>query len=382
MQPSPYTPGEVALTVPGRDAQIEAMLERLSYVSQFRKLAGRIRVDVGPRGVGKTSLLRSIQREADRIGFATVWITAGDGHFLNAIVDEFSRLSASWHESARSAVRAVLDELTITVAGVSVKAGASSTVSPQGGAGRTLQNVITKAAKQVTETQVGLAIFIDELQSADPDGLRAFAYAWQHLQSEAPDLPAVTFTAGLSHTQDVITDAVSFSERFRYEHMKNLDPVAARSALTAPARESGVGWEAPALEEALSRGQGYPFFIQLIGDFAWRAAGYPNAGSDLTVDHLTHALQDFEATQFDFFRARLTKATESEAKLMAAMASLGDGRQRRSDIAASLGVDTRAISMARRSLMDKGIIESVGHGQLMFTAPGFAKFMREHSGED
>ena len=81
MRPSPYTPGQVATVVPGREPQIEAIRERLSYVSQFQRFAGRIRVDVGPRGVGKTSLLRAMQAEANRIGFATVWVTAGDGPF-------------------------------------------------------------------------------------------------------------------------------------------------------------------------------------------------------------------------------------------------------------------------------------------------------------
>ena len=47
------------------------------------------------------------------------------------------------------------------------------------------------------------------------------------MQSESPDAPLMTVCAGLSHTQDVITDAVSFAERFEYTYLENLSREAA-----------------------------------------------------------------------------------------------------------------------------------------------------------
>lgn len=38
---------------------------------------------------------------------------------------------------------------------------------------------------------------------------------------------------------------------------------------------------------------------------------------------------------------------------------------------------TTAISMARRSLMDKSLIEPDGYDQLRFTTPGFSDFIRK-----
>ena len=363
MRPSPYTPGQVATVVPGREPQIEAIRERLSYVSQFQRFAGRIRVDVGPRGVGKTSLLRAMQAEANRIGFATVWVTAGDGPFLVALTEEFEKLAGDWKEKTKETLRQ----------------------ARRGSAGRALQDVIVAAGRgAVAGDQNGLALFVDEIQSADADGLRALGYAWQHMQSEAPDLPAVAFTAGLSHTQDVITDAVSFGERFQYNHVENLDEPAARFALTAPAGQSGVRWHETALAAVLGEVQGYPHFIQLLGDYVWQAAGYPDSGKALTARHFGVAMANFDSSRQDFFRARWTKASDRESELLVALARLGDGPQRRMDIAKALGVPTTAISMARRSLMDKGLIEASNHGYLRFTAPGFAQFVREQTdlGED
>ena len=97
-------------------------------------------------------------------------------------------------------------------------------------------------------------------------GIRALAYAWQHMQAEAPELPAAVFAAGLSHTQDTVATAVSFGERFEYRHLNNLSSDDAAMALTAPAQDAGVGWQPSALESVLRDTQGYPYFIQEFGD--------------------------------------------------------------------------------------------------------------------
>ncbi|WP_018118422.1 hypothetical protein [Corynebacterium mastitidis] len=49
---------------------------------------------------------------------------------------------------------------------------------------------------------------------------------------------------------------------------------------------------------------------------------------------------------------------------------------RRGHIAQELGIRTTDLSMARRSLMDKGLVDAPQHGFFEFTAPGFAEFVR------
>ena len=80
-----------------------------------------------------------------------------------------------------------------------------------------------------------------------------------------------------------------------------------------------------------------------------------------------------------FFRARWQKATPVEALLLQAMAQVGDGPVKRADIAAAMGRGSNELSMARRSLMDKGLIDAPQHGYLEFTAPGFADFVRDET---
>ena len=45
-------------------------------------------------------------------------------------------------------------------------------------------------------------------------------------------------------------------------------------------------------------------------------------------------------------------------------------------IAEQLRVETTALSMARQSLLDKGILDAPAHGMLQFTVPGFGAYVR------
>lgn len=96
MQPSPYTPGEIASEVPGRGKQLAEIDERLMYMTDLQSLVGRIRVDHAARGIGKTSLLREAQRLAETRGALTVWVTAGgEMGLIDAIGSEILRRTAT-----------------------------------------------------------------------------------------------------------------------------------------------------------------------------------------------------------------------------------------------------------------------------------------------
>ena len=379
MQRSPYTPGSVAPVVYGRDAVLRSTRRDLAFMKEFPELKGQLEIFVGSRGVGKTSLLRSIEADAHRLGFATCWITAGDGPFLNALTEALDTLTRDWQDAARERLVTVLQSISISVAGIKVRGHASAGEPTEPGSlGRLLQSALEEAA--IGTAPPGLVLLVDEIQAADADGLRALAYAWQHLQSEAPALPLMTFCAGLSHTQDVITDAVSFAERFRYRQLDNLDPDASREALVNPARDLGVEWEVDALEIALGRASGYPYFLQVIGDEAWEAADFPDRGAVITPEHVIAADAEFREVQRIFFRSRWTKATPMEQEFMVAMAADGGVPARRGEIAERMQRSTQSLSMVRRSLMDKGLIDAPAHGYVEFTAPGFAQFVRREAG--
>lgn len=283
MQRSPYTPGEVAEEVFGRELILEELKRDLAFITIEPRLAGRIRVFAGPRGVGKTSLLRAAQADAEKLGFKSVFITAGDGPLLLSLIEAIKDDAATWSSSVKDKLLDVLESASLQFGPVTVEDGALAGRQAGSSQGRHLQRVLEAAGKSAAAQGKGLVLLIDEIQGADPNGLRALAYAWQQMQSENRSLPMATYTAGLSHSQDVITDAVSFAERFKYQHLQNLSREDAMEALRLPAEKKGVSWSEGALEAALELAGGYPFFLQVAGDETWRAAGYPGAGTHIEV---------------------------------------------------------------------------------------------------
>jgi hypothetical protein len=387
-QPSPYTPGEVAREVPGRTTQLAEIDERLAYMIDLKRLVGRIRVDVGSRGLGKTSLLREVQRRADARGALTVWITAGEDVGLVAGVGaEIARRTRDWNSEGTGKLRGVLDAMTFSVGvGVPGIAQVRATLDrdrpvtgPPGV--REFEAVIRETvALARREQHTGLVVFVDEIQSADPDGLRALAYAWQHLQAEGSDVAAAVFTAGLPNSPEAIGAVVTFSERFAYRPIGALSEDASRIAMVRPAGLIGVDWDSDALDAVVASAQGFPYTLQLFGDATWSAAGHPDPGARLALGHVQRARDAVDNDLAALFRARWEKATPAEQAFLAAMAHLGDGPVARGDLARALGVSTDDLGVPRARLIDKGLIDTAGHGTLTFTIPGFAAFVRAQSG--
>ena len=74
----------------------------------------------------------------------------------------------------------------------------------------------------------------------------------------------------------------------------------------------------------------------------------------------------------NFFRVRFDRRRE---KAVPAMAGLGQGAHRSSDIAESLKLKLSSLGPARANLIRKGMIYSPAHGDMAFTVPLFDEFM-------
>ncbi|MDM7887984.1 ATP-binding protein [Curtobacterium sp. RHCJP20] len=374
MQPSPYTPGEIARAVPGRAHQLAELDERLSVLVDLRRLVGRIRVDHAARGFGKTSLLREYQRRAVLRGANTVWVTAGETPgLIRQIVDELQRNDDTAGTALRDRVDSV--RLSLGVPGIATatgtfRAAAQDDESAVTGA-RAFEDVIRAATAERP-----LVILVDEIQSADAAGLRTLVYAWQHLQAEGADVPAAVFAAGLLNAPETIAEVVTFSERLAYRPLGPLHRDAEEIALVGPARLLGVQWSPEAVDRALTIAQGYPYSVQLIADATWTAAGRPDPGTIIDVRSVELGQHSMQADLDALFRARWSACSNSERRMLTAMAELGDGPQSRSSIAAALETGTNQLSTPRARLIDKGLVQPADRGMLEFTIPGFAAFIR------
>jgi len=380
MQPSPYTPGEVARAVPGRALQLAEIDERLSVLADLGRLVGRIRVDHAPRGFGKTSLLREYQRRAEARGLLSVWVTAGEEAGLVAQICTAlaSATETSGDRARASAGRLESVELTLGVPGFAQVSGTRSVgprVEPRGA------RAFEAAIRDMADGIGGVVVLIDEIQAADEVGLRTLVYAWQHLQAEGADVPAAVFAEGLPSAPERIAAVVTFSERIAYRPLGTLGREAEEIAVVGPARALGVRWTEEAVEFALSIAQGYPYAVQLIADAAWTAAGRPDPGQIVDVRAVERGRSVMQADLEALFRARWAGCTAFERRLLGAMADLGAGPVARATLARAMHATPNSLSAPRARLIDKGLIQPADRGLLQFTMPGFADFVRGDGGE-
>lgn len=374
MQLSPYTPGRVAREVPGREAQLQEIGGMLALPALHGLFSGRVRVDIGPRGVGKTSLLRRVRQDALSLGLTPIYVTAGNGSLSSVIADEARSQIQQW--GIPGGPGEWLDRLSLTlgVPGIASVTAETAPRSPLPQATRAFRELVERTARTAREQgHKGIAVLVDELQDADQEGLRTVAYAWQELQDSK--VPAVLLTAGLSHTPDVVTAAVTSAERFAFRPMRGLEDHEVREALTGPASDLGVRWETPVLQDVVEATRGYPYSVQLWGDAMWASSGSPDPGGVLGSRAFDAARVSVDQDMNSLHRARWSKTTGRERDLIRAMARLGGSDVARGEIARALHVATSALGPARQSLLDKGIIQIAGHGRLSFTAPGFAEYV-------
>ena len=393
MLPNPYTPGQLPRVFAGRAAELEKLRDRLGRVSTFGEFAGPLLTFHGPRGLGKTSLLRSAQRDAEGAGFVTVWVSISSGtSLLDEIAAQVDRALARTDTLSRSArtrwrtvsrkrggeLAAYLGPVKATVKSETTQEHSSTPSAPIAA----LEELLTTASQLVAGPGgAGMVLFLDELHAAAREDLAVLLNVLQNLDGDRANVPLAVFAAGLPSTPDAITKAATFGERTSFSQLLALPREDAAAALVDPARELEISWSPDAVELVLDAAHGYPYFLQLLGRSVWEHAR-PQAGDQLTSDHVVSGSGEAVEQLAALYQVRWNAATDGEKDLMAVMADLspaGDAVARR-DVAEALGKTSRAISVPRDRLLEKGILEAPGHGLLRFTLPGFASYVRAQTG--
>jgi hypothetical protein len=382
---NPYTPGAgsrpAALT--GRDAEIErfrVVLGRLSHGAPEQGL-----VIHGLRGVGKTVLLNKLEEVAIEAGWATSFGEVRRGGDFRAVMaralyNTIRQLDArSVASRAIARLKAVFASFSATVTSegnvqFGVEVAPTRGTADSGHLETDLVDIFLELGSAAVEGQTGVAVLLDELQLADPEDLEALVSAIHRANQKA--LPITVVAAGLPTLPGALAEAKTYAERlFSFPQLGALGDRDARDALVLPARAQGIEYTEDALTLMLNRAEGYPYFLQEWGRGVWDVA----VANPISVEDVEAAVPEVERKLArDFFSVRLERATPAERRYCAAMAALGDGAQESAAIAAALGYSSvRAASALRASLIEKGVIYSVGRGELDFTVPRFAAFLRE-----
>ncbi|WP_306558490.1 ATP-binding protein [Janthinobacterium sp. 13] len=210
-------------------------------------------------------------------------------------------------------------------------------------------------------------LLIDELQYLSQKDLAALIVSLHKINQS--ELPVLFFGAGLPQVAALSGEAKSYAERlFHFPEVGALSEVDAKAAIRQPVNEEGAVIDEGALTEIFLKTKGYPYFLQEWGHQSWNLA----VGDTITL----HDARQAEATTLKrldegFFKVRFDRLTPKEREYVIAMARLGNGPYRSSDVAEVLGESSQSLGPRRAQIISKGMIYSPSHGDIVFTVPMF-----------
>lgn len=207
---------------------------------------------------------------------------------------------------------------------------------------------------------------------------RSFPYATGNFNSTASSLTSqarlLFFGAGLSQLAKLAGEAKSYSERlFNYPEIDRLDEKSAKAALVEPAKRESVAYDNDALNIILNETDGYPFFLQVWGSYAWEVA----PSSPITSKHVKKATRRaIKSLDSGFFKVRLERLTGRQQEYARAMAELGPNPATSTAVAKMLGIKIKQAAPIRDEIIKKGTAYSPMRGLIAFTVPKFDEFLK------
>ncbi len=382
---NPYRPG--AGTQPpelvGRDELIDEFGAEMRMVMKCRPVKSFM--PVGLRGVGKTVLVNRFIEIAGYEGARTAyWEASEEGKFSHLLA---ARLRAVLLElrsgSVKSAVTKALRALRSFVV-VHLPDGHAITlgVEPAVGIGDSgilaedVTDLLVASGEAAAARDSAILLAVDEAQYLSRDELGSLIGAVH--RTNQLDLPVMVVATGLPQLQGLAGEARSYAERlFSFPNVDVLTEADARLALESPASQLNVEFDVEGIDYIMEMSRGYPYFLQEWGRHSWNAA--PNGSSRITFEDVKAAeIAVIDTLDRDFFRVRFDRLTPKERQYMRAMAELGFGPHRSTDIAEVLGVAAQSVGPRRSDLIKKGMIYAPLRGETAFTVPMFDDFLKRN----
>lgn len=379
---NPFSPGAGSRPpeLAGRDDVLENAEIAVARVIKGRSAQSQILL--GLRGTGKTVLLNRIQLMAEQAGYETAFVEAPEDKTLAQMLypqmlKVLRRLSTmerarSYAHDAMSALRNFASVFNIKVGDVEIGVDPSPGLADSGELEFDLTEMFEMIGNAASAANTGWALMIDEVQYLNNAELAAIIVAVHRINQKG--LPVIVFAAGLPQIAKLSGDAKSYAERlFTYPSVGALDPEAARVAIRSPLQQEDADIDPDALDIIVDHTNGYPFFLQEWGHHSWNIAEQ----SPITADDV-HRATDRALNRLDegFFKVRMDRLTNAEVEYVDAMSRLGDGPYKSTDVAKAMGKDPSALGPRRANIIAKGMIYSPSYGEIDFTVPLFASYLR------
>ena len=356
---NPFTPtfGSMPYALAGRTELIDDVIGGLANRPGD---PNRSTIFIGPRGSGKTVLLRTIAEEASAQGGVCVSVSARKG-LHRELFDGIAQV----------AHHLLVSKPSTTITGVQVGPlglQRELLLDEQQSDRFRLQAIV----EDLNAQDIGLLVTIDEL---DPtcEELIDFIDTYQHLVTEGRDVALLMAGLPSKVSTLLLDESVSFIRRAFQRRLDPINRYEVEEALFATITGNDKQIDQEALSFAAEATQGFAFAIQLVGYYLWRF-GY---GHDvITVDD-AHAAVNYAKKEIlnAIVEPSLRELTQRELEYLEAMA-LDDGPLATSVVAQRMGISMTNASNLRRRLIDRGLIAEVSYGVVDFVMPVMRDYLR------
>lgn len=378
---NPFAPG--AGSRPPELAGREAILQDAQIAIQ-RALLGkssRSQMLLGLRGVGKTVLLNKIEEMAEAEGHVTSSIEAPEGKALSELLlpkinQALRKLSTTENAKAKThqalrALRSFASAFKLSYGDTSISVDPEVGVADSGDMEADLPELFVRVGEAAKAAGKAWTLLIDEVQYLRPEDLAALIVALHKVNQKA--LPVLFFGAGLPQVAALSGNAKSYAERlFHYPAVGALEDADAKAAIRRPIKDEGERIDDKAIREILAKTKGYPYFLQEWGYQCWNIAEEPSINLEDAVKAAGEATKRLDE---GFFKVRFDRLTPKEREYVIAMAQLGAGPYRSSDVAELLKETNQSLGPRRAQIISKGMIYSPSHGDIAFTVPMFNEYL-------
>lgn len=372
--PNPFKPtaGKMPPILIGRQSIIDDFKEGLENGAGA---PGRLMLITGQRGYGKTVMLTELGRVAKDAGWEVISETASEGmcdRLVSALVRPGMKL------------RGVNVQPSIGVSGIlnASLGGASFSVDQ---VALTLREVVNQRLTKMPRGK-GIVFTIDEAQAASMADMVALATTIQHVirDEDMRDVSdsdkhgvAFVFAALPSLMDELLHERVLTFLRRSVQH--DLGLVAypdVRSAYIEVVREGGLAIDSEVAELAAEASDGYPYMIQLVGYYMWRAAEV-RGSKEIEEADVIQGKKDALVLFDDAVCAPLFDGLTAAQKLFVkAVAKEAPQPAKVSEIANRAHRSASWVSKYRASLIKERVVESAGYGLVRLSASHLAEYVQ------
>ncbi|MCS4277253.1 hypothetical protein M2390_002457 [Mycetocola sp. BIGb0189] len=221
----------------------------------------------------------------------------------------------------------------------------------------------------------GILITIDEVSSGKVRlrELSEFAVQVSHALNDGANIMIVFAGIKVDIDELIKQEHTTFLRRSRDLDFRRLSPSETRRVLAETSELGGRRIEPAALELLVSISQGYPYLVQLAGDYAWRNN---QTARIITLPDAKVALdRAIRAVQSRVISKVYLDLSDQDREFLAAMA-VDEGRTRTADIRDRMQVSDQYVQIYRRRLIDSGYVQPDGHGYVRFSLPYLDRYIR------